>query len=216
MQIPIQTLANNTVSVQFKDAVLTLRVTPQITDAGTVILDLEVENNAPDYGRSVNGIPPINTQQAKTQVLVKDGQRLLKHEAEPIIQRKGETIKAIGQRREGASILYSTQSSSSALSAYGWRQQARVFLDIISQTELDRRTKRALRRASVPANSIALAIENGKLAPWDGYDLGDSLTVTVQDGVVDLSGRYTVWGQEWIGQADGSELIFLDLSPKET
>jgi type IV pilus assembly protein PilQ len=74
VQIPIQTLANNTVSVQFKDAVLTLRVTPQITDAGTVILDLEVENNAPDYGRSVNGIPPINTQQAKTQVLVKDGQ----------------------------------------------------------------------------------------------------------------------------------------------
>jgi type IV pilus secretin PilQ/predicted competence protein len=74
VQIPIQTLANNTVSVQFKDAVLTLRVTPQITDAGTVILTLEVENNAPDYGNRVNGIPPINTQSAKTQVLVKDGQ----------------------------------------------------------------------------------------------------------------------------------------------
>jgi len=62
VQIPIQTLANNTVSVQFKDAVLTLKVTPQITEAGTVILTLEVENNSPDYGRSVNGIPPINTQ----------------------------------------------------------------------------------------------------------------------------------------------------------
>jgi type IV pilus assembly protein PilQ len=74
VQIPIQTLANNTVSVQFKDAVLTLKVTPQITDAGTVILNLEVENNSPDYGNRVNGIPPINTQSAKTQVLVKDGQ----------------------------------------------------------------------------------------------------------------------------------------------
>jgi type IV pilus secretin PilQ/predicted competence protein len=74
VQIPIQTLANNTVSVQFKDAVLTLRVTPQITDAGTVILDLEVENNSPDYANRVNGIPPINTQSAKTIVLVKDGQ----------------------------------------------------------------------------------------------------------------------------------------------
>jgi type IV pilus assembly protein PilQ len=74
VQIPIQTLANNTVSVQFKDAVLTLKVTPQITDAGTVILSLEVENNSPDYGNRVNGIPPINTQSAKTQVLVKDGQ----------------------------------------------------------------------------------------------------------------------------------------------
>jgi len=74
VQIPIQTLANNTVTVQFKDAVLTLKVTPQITDSGTVILDLEIENNAPDYANRVNGIPPINTQSAKTMVLVKDGQ----------------------------------------------------------------------------------------------------------------------------------------------
>jgi type IV pilus secretin PilQ/predicted competence protein len=74
VQIPIQTLANNTVTVQFKDAVLTLMVTPQITDAGTVILNLQVENNSPDYANRVNGIPPINTQSAKTIVLVKDGQ----------------------------------------------------------------------------------------------------------------------------------------------
>ena len=45
VQIPIQTVANNTVTTQFKDAVLTLKVTPQITDAGTVILTLEVENS---------------------------------------------------------------------------------------------------------------------------------------------------------------------------
>jgi len=72
-QIPIQTVANNTVTVQFKDAVLTLKVTPQITDAGTVILTLEVNNDSADFSRSINGIPPINTQQAKTQVLVRDG-----------------------------------------------------------------------------------------------------------------------------------------------
>jgi type IV pilus assembly protein PilQ len=73
VQIPIQTVANNTVTVQFKDAVLTLKVTPQITEAGTVILNLEVENNAADFANLVNGIPPINTQSAKTQVLVRDG-----------------------------------------------------------------------------------------------------------------------------------------------
>ena len=73
VQIPIQTVANNTVTVTFKDAVLTLRVTPQITEANTVILDLNVENNAADFANLVNGIPPINTQSAQTQVLVKDG-----------------------------------------------------------------------------------------------------------------------------------------------
>jgi type IV pilus assembly protein PilQ len=73
VQIPIQTVANNTVTVTFKDAVLTLKVTPQITDAGTVILDLSVENNSADFANLVNGVPPINTQSAKTIVLVKDG-----------------------------------------------------------------------------------------------------------------------------------------------
>jgi type IV pilus assembly protein PilQ len=73
VQIPIQTVANNTVTVTFKDAVLTLRVTPQITEAGTVILGLEVENNSADFANLVNGIPPINTQSARTNVLVRDG-----------------------------------------------------------------------------------------------------------------------------------------------
>lgn len=73
VQIPIQTVANNTVTVTFKDAVLTLEVTPQISEAGTVILALSVENNAADFANLVNGIPPINTQSAKTNVLVRDG-----------------------------------------------------------------------------------------------------------------------------------------------
>ena len=60
-------------TVQFKDAVLTLKVTPQITEADTVILNLEVENNTADFANEVNGIPPINTQSAKTIVLVRDG-----------------------------------------------------------------------------------------------------------------------------------------------
>jgi type IV pilus secretin PilQ/predicted competence protein len=73
VQIPIQTVANNTVTVTFKDAVLTLKVTPQITAARTVLLQLEVENNSADFANRVNGIPPINTQSAKTNVLVSDG-----------------------------------------------------------------------------------------------------------------------------------------------
>ncbi|HET7291174.1 MAG TPA: type IV pilus secretin PilQ [Vicinamibacteria bacterium] len=73
VQIPIQTVANNTVTVQFKDAVLTLKVTPQITEASTVILNIDVQNNTADFANLVNGIPPINTQSAKTNVLVRDG-----------------------------------------------------------------------------------------------------------------------------------------------
>ena len=74
VQIPIQTVANNTVTVTFKDAALTLRVTPQITSSDTVIMKISVENASPDFSRAINNIPPINTQRANTQVLVSDGQ----------------------------------------------------------------------------------------------------------------------------------------------
>jgi type IV pilus assembly protein PilQ len=74
VQIPIQTVANNTVTVTFKDAALTLRVTPQITAAGTVIMRIALENAAPDFSRAVTGIPPIDTQRAITSVLVADGE----------------------------------------------------------------------------------------------------------------------------------------------
>ena len=73
VQIPIQTVANNTVTVSFKDAVLKLSVTPQITSANTVIMQITLENASPDFSRQVNGIPPIDTQRAITQVQVDDG-----------------------------------------------------------------------------------------------------------------------------------------------
>ena len=74
VQIPIQTVANNTVTVTFQDAALTLLVKPQITAANTVIMSITVENASPDFSRSINNIPPIDTQRAVTQLLVNDGE----------------------------------------------------------------------------------------------------------------------------------------------
>ena len=72
-EVPIQIVANNTVTVQFKDAALKLTVTPQITAANTVIMKIGLENGQPDFSRAVNGNPSINTQTAHTQVQVADG-----------------------------------------------------------------------------------------------------------------------------------------------
>jgi type IV pilus assembly protein PilQ len=73
-EIPIQTVANNTVTVSFKPAAWTLRVTPQITASNTIIMRVFLENASPDFSRQVNGIPPIDTQRAQTTVLVADGE----------------------------------------------------------------------------------------------------------------------------------------------
>ena len=75
-QIPYQTVANNTVTVQFKDAALTLRVTPQITASDTVLMHVELENAFADFSRAIGDppIPSIVTQRALTTVQVGDGE----------------------------------------------------------------------------------------------------------------------------------------------
>jgi type IV pilus assembly protein PilQ len=73
-KIPIQTTINNTISVQFIDAVLKLEVTPQITAEGTVFMDVLVENTSIDPGiPRVQGVPALDTQSAETKVTVADG-----------------------------------------------------------------------------------------------------------------------------------------------
>jgi type IV pilus assembly protein PilQ len=73
-KVPIQTTINNTISVQYIDAVLRLEVTPQITAEGTVFMDVIVENTQIDNGiPRVEGIPALDTQSAETKVLVADG-----------------------------------------------------------------------------------------------------------------------------------------------
>jgi type IV pilus secretin PilQ/predicted competence protein len=73
-EIPIQTTINDTISVQYVDAVLKLEVTPQITADGTVFLDVDVENTQVDNGiPRIQGIPALDTQAATTKVLIRDG-----------------------------------------------------------------------------------------------------------------------------------------------
>jgi type IV pilus assembly protein PilQ len=72
-QIPVQTVANNTITTTFVNAALRLQVRPQITAEGTVVMDVTVENNRPDFANVVFGTPPIITERASTTLLVEDG-----------------------------------------------------------------------------------------------------------------------------------------------
>jgi type IV pilus secretin PilQ/predicted competence protein len=72
-QIPVQTNVNNTITVQFTSFTLSLQVTPQITEAGTILLLANITNSQPDFAKAVNGIPSVSTQSANTTVLIPDG-----------------------------------------------------------------------------------------------------------------------------------------------
>ncbi len=74
VKIPIQTVINNTITVQYVDAVLKLEVTPQITADGTIFMDVLVENTQIDNGiPRVQGIPALDTQSVESKVLAIDG-----------------------------------------------------------------------------------------------------------------------------------------------
>lgn len=74
-QLPIQTVSNRTVSVQFVNATLQLQVTPQVTAEGTIVLDIQVAKRSPAPGLVVAGATnsPIQTREARTRVIVRDG-----------------------------------------------------------------------------------------------------------------------------------------------
>lgn len=80
-QIPVttpQTGAGGTGGVlvfttTFVSVPLRLEVTPQITDAGTVVLHVIAENNSVNTAIAINGTPGIDTQRMETEVLVPNG-----------------------------------------------------------------------------------------------------------------------------------------------
>ncbi len=78
-QIPYQETAgaSGATSVSFKDATLSLEVTPHITRNNQVILKLSISKDSPDYSHTVGGEPPINTNSVESTVILKNGQTIV-------------------------------------------------------------------------------------------------------------------------------------------
>ncbi|MCF7982582.1 MAG: type IV pilus secretin PilQ [Pseudomonadales bacterium] len=62
-------------TVSFKDAVLALEVTPQITPDDRIIMDLKV--NKDSVGQIFEGVPSVDTREIQTQVLVENGETIV-------------------------------------------------------------------------------------------------------------------------------------------
>lgn len=75
--IPYQeSTSSGATAVAFKKAVLSLRVTPQITPDGRLLMDLQINQDS-DSGRRVQGVPIILTKAIETNVLVDNGQTIV-------------------------------------------------------------------------------------------------------------------------------------------
>jgi type IV pilus assembly protein PilQ len=77
--IPFQTVEDGEVSIEYKKAVLSLRVTPHVIDAETIKLMVAVKKDEVDFSRAVGvaNNPTIITKNAETNVIQNDGQTLV-------------------------------------------------------------------------------------------------------------------------------------------
>ena len=77
-EIPYQEASSSgATSVSFKEAVLSLEVTPQITPDGRIIMELQVNQDTVGKLFGPDQIPSIDTNEIKTSVLVDDGETVV-------------------------------------------------------------------------------------------------------------------------------------------
>jgi type IV pilus assembly protein PilQ len=75
-EVPYQTVEDGEVSIEFKDVVLSLDVTPQINPGDRIALELKINNDS--IGQTLdNGEISIDTNELETSVVVKDGETVV-------------------------------------------------------------------------------------------------------------------------------------------
>ncbi|MFJ4065527.1 type IV pilus secretin PilQ [Pseudomonas sp. NPDC089996] len=77
-EVPYQeTSKSGATSVAFREASLSLEVTPQITPDGKVIMTVKVTKDEPDFVNALNDVPPIRKNEVNAKVRVADGETIV-------------------------------------------------------------------------------------------------------------------------------------------
>ncbi|MCP3671754.1 MAG: type IV pilus secretin PilQ [Gammaproteobacteria bacterium] len=77
-EIPyLEASSSGAATIAFKEAVLKLEVTPQITPDDHVIMDLIINKDEPDFVNALNNVPSLDTNEIETSVLVDNGETVV-------------------------------------------------------------------------------------------------------------------------------------------
>ena len=76
-EVPYQTVEDDEVKIEFKKAVLSLKVTPHTIDKTTLRLNVVTHKDELDFTNAVQGNPTIITKNAETNVILFDGQTMV-------------------------------------------------------------------------------------------------------------------------------------------
>ncbi len=77
-EIPYQEASSSgATSTSFKEAALSLEVTPQITPDNRIIMEVKINKDEPDFANALNNVPPIKKNEVNAKVLVADGETIV-------------------------------------------------------------------------------------------------------------------------------------------
>jgi type IV pilus assembly protein PilQ len=76
-EIPYQSVEDGEVKIEYKEALLELKVTPNVIDGDTLKLNIQVKKDEPDFSRTVGNNPTIIKKEAITNVIQNDGQTIV-------------------------------------------------------------------------------------------------------------------------------------------
>lgn len=77
-EVPYQEASSSgATSTSFKEALLSLEVTPQITPDNQIMIAVTVTKDSVNESRTYNGVPPINKNEVNAKVLVSDGETIV-------------------------------------------------------------------------------------------------------------------------------------------
>jgi hypothetical protein len=117
-----------------------------------------------------------------------------------------------GQISNGVSITGAQVVDSSTISVYGRIPAVVQRSGLVDSSAATNEANRLL-RTSNPSNSkqVGLSVTVDAIDLWNGWDVGDSIRVTIKRGITDIDEAFVISGVRWFGEGDGHERVELEL-----
>lgn len=117
-----------------------------------------------------------------------------------------------GQISEGVAITGAQVIDTATVSVYGRIPAVVPMAGLVDASSATNEAKRLLRTSS-PDNTkqVGLSVTVDAVDLWNGWDVGDSIRVTIKRGLTDIDEAFVISGVRWFGEGDGHERVEFEL-----
>jgi hypothetical protein len=117
-----------------------------------------------------------------------------------------------GQLPSGVTTIGAQVSNTATIATYGRIKSVVQRAGLVDSSAASNEARRLL-TISDPANTkqVGLAVTIDAVDLWNGWDVGDSIRVTIKRGLTDINEAFVISGVRWFGEGDGHERVELEL-----